>query len=368
MHFRSKTLSFFLLSTILLMISNCSVTSLLQGDDYEKVDLKQLRIDAGLAYRQGEYDLATELYQAALNHNQDDAGLSYNLACTYALQGKTPQAVYFVEQAFRNGFRDLELFKSDPDFDPVRSELEFMKIEMEIIGRFESIGDLYYVAAPSYLPYRIRVPQDYSIEKAYPLVVALHGMGGNADGFVAYYDHLKNPQVIYAAPEGQYKLSGNIGPQGHARSWVLPGSDKTLWIAADTMVETYILKVIEDVSANHDISKVYLLGYSQGAVYAYTLAIRNHDKIAGVVGLSGYLMRLDQPYSILKLEDIKQAKGLRVFMAHGIHDTGIPLERAQAVKSIFLKHGLDLTYREFEGDHGINPLVLQEAFDWITAD
>jgi phospholipase/carboxylesterase len=110
------------------------------------------------------------------------------------------------------------------------------------------------------------------------------------------------------------------------------------------------------------------MGYSQGAAFAYTIALKNPDKIAGVIGLSGYLMELDHPNSILGTEDLEKARDLRVFMAHGNQDAAIDVERARELKTLFEEQGLDVTYREFEGQHGIDPQVLQESVAWITAD
>lgn len=38
----------------------------------------------------------------------------------------------------------------------------------------------------------------------------MHGISGNADGFIALYDMLDDPQLIYVTPEGKYPFSINI--------------------------------------------------------------------------------------------------------------------------------------------------------------
>ena len=356
------------LPVMLCVVMGCSTGGLgpwVHPDKFEKVDLPDLSRMAREAYRQGAFAKASEYYEAAFEHNQDDAILAYNLACCYGLQGKQEKAVFFVEQAFRNGFRGLDLFLKDPDFDSVREGAAFKQVEGELKERFKAIGSLKQVAASAYQPYRMRLPADFDTSKAYPLLIGLHGNGGSADGFIAYYDRMDRPPLIYVTPEGQYPRSNNIGPQGHSRSWILPGAPQSMWMEIDQMVLDYLQQVIQQVRSEYRVSSIYLLGYSQGAAFAYTMALKHPDTISGVIGLSGYLMERDVPYSLLSTRDLEQAKSVRIFMGHGMKDAAISVEAARAIRALFQQHRLDVTYLEYEGEHGIDSEVLQAAANWI---
>lgn len=355
----------FMLGSILLL--TCSNRPLSNNSEYKEVDVLQLRRQASQAYRDKDYKLAVEYYEQALLHNQDNAIIAYNLACTYALLNDAGKATAFVTQAFMSGFRDINAFQQDPDFNLVRENPGFKKTVQEIEERFKSIGTLQYVEAPSLLPYRIRFPEDYDASKAYPLLIGMHGISGNADGFVGQYDMLDNPQVIFVTPEGQYPFSINIGPQWHSRSWALQGGDESLWLKADPLVSEYILNTIEKASGDHKISGVYLLGFSQGAVYAYTIGLQHSDKINGVIGFSGYLMDLDKSNSILSKSDIIEGKSLRIFIAHGTQDGAINIETGRNLFSMFKQNGYDVKFHEFEGRHQITPEIFNRAVEWIYA-
>ncbi|NQT64320.1 MAG: dienelactone hydrolase family protein [Candidatus Marinimicrobia bacterium] len=347
------------------LILGCS--GIQQGKDlaFKTVNRGQLLTDAAKAYRAGDFAEAGKYYKKILVHNQDDAIVAYNLACCYALQGDASNASIFVTHAFQNGFRGLEIFIKDTDFDLVREDPEFQKTTIDIKKRFHSIGTRDYVEASSMLPYRMRLPKDYDASKSYPLLIGMHGMGGNSEGFISQYDKLVDPQIIYVAPEGQYPLSMHMGAQWHRRKWSINDIGKKAWNASDNMVSDYILKTIKKVSGEYKISDVYIMGFSEGAVYAYTIGLKNPDKIKGVIGFSGYLMDTEGDKSILTQQDIETGKDVRLYMAHGVDDAAIKVETARELKKMFESKGFDLTYTEFEGRHGIKADVFNDAVQWM---
>lgn len=355
----------FALILVIFTFYSCSAVKNSGASIFDHVDRGQHIRKATIAYQNGEYEIAGKHFEKVLNSNQDDAIVAYNLACCYALQGDATQAATFVTYAFKNGFRGLDILYKDKDFDSVRKEPEFKKAVKDIEKRFESIGEKGYVESSSMHPYRIRFPENYDASKSYPLLVGMHGMGGNAEGFISQYDKLDDPQVIYVAPEGQYPLSMHIGPQWYTRSWSMTSAGKKAWKASDTMVQDYILKTIKQVSKEYKVSDVYLMGFSQGAVYAYTIGLKNPEMISGVIGFSGYLMEIDGDNSILSHQDIEEGKDLRLYIAHGVDDAAIKVETAREMQDMFKSKGFDLTYTEFEGRHDIKADVFNDAVRWM---
>ncbi|MBT3253489.1 MAG: hypothetical protein HN995_14425 [Candidatus Marinimicrobia bacterium] len=362
---RQKLTHFFIIILVGALILGCS--GIQQGKDlvFKVVNRGQLLTDAATAYRAGNFAEAGKYYKKVLIHNQDDAIVAYNLACCYALQGDATHAALFVTHAFQNGFRGLEIFNKDTDFDLVREDPDFQKATIDIQKRFDSIGTRNYVEASSMLPYRMRFPKEYDANKSYPLLIGMHGMGGNSEGFISQYDKLIDPQIIYVAPEGQYPISLHMAAQWHRRKWSINDIGKEAWNASDAMVGDYILKTIEKVSDEYKISDVYIMGFSEGAVYAYTIGLKNPDKIKGVIGFSGYLMDTEGDKTILNQQDIETGKDVRLFIAHGIDDAAIKVETARELSKMFESKGFDLTYTEFEGRHGIKADVFNDAVKWM---
>ena len=363
--YSKKIVMLFVNILMISLVVSCS--GITQGKNlvFEKMNRGHLITSATQAYRAGNYEEAANYYKKVLIHNQDDATVAYNLACCYGLQGDAENAAKFVTHAFANGFRQLPLFMEDPDFDPVRNDQEFQHTVDEIVERFKSVGKLDYVAASSLLPYRIRFPKDYDASKRYPLLIGMHGNGGSAEGFISHYDKLDNPQVIFVTPEGQYPRSINVGPQWHSRTWSINSVGKKVWKVGDELVSDYIMKTIKKVSSEYKVSDIYLMGFSQGAVYAYTIGLQHADVIKGVIGFSGYMMDPKGGESILTKEDVEQADGLRLYIAHGIDDAAISVDKARELKSYFESQGFDLTYTEFEGRHGVKADVFNDAVSWM---
>ncbi|NQV49674.1 MAG: hypothetical protein HQ507_04225 [Candidatus Marinimicrobia bacterium] len=337
------------------------------GKDFAfiKVNRADLISKATRAYQAGDYAQAAENFKKVLMHNQDDATTAYNLACCYALQGDAQNTVIFIDHAYANGFRNMELLATDTDLNPVREDPEFAALMHKLEQNFKSLGLLDYVAAPSLFPYRIRFPKGYDASKSYPLLIGMHGAGGSAEGFITHYDKLDNPQVIYVTPEGQYPFTMDMGPQGHNRSWSLTNVGRTAWKMADKMVSEYILNTIKQVSSEYKISDVYLVGFSQGGVYAYTIGLKNPDKINGVIVFGGYLMDVDGEDSVLHKEDLEKGKKLRIYIAHGVDDASIGIKVARDLKTMFEMQGYDVTYTEFEGQHGVNAAVFNDVLKWM---
>ncbi|MCF7824878.1 MAG: dienelactone hydrolase family protein [Candidatus Marinimicrobia bacterium] len=351
--------------SLALIVMNCSSLAVKSEVTHKKADILTLRRQAQEAYQKKDYEGAAQFYQQVLMHNQDDFTVAYNLACCYALQGNEALASDYVSSAYATGFRNIDILRKDPDFDLIRDDPHFKETVARIEQNFESIGDLRYVKAESLLPYRIRLPKDFDRTKSYPLLIGMHGNGGNADGFVALYDVLEKPELIYICPEGQYPLSLNVGPQWYQRSWALKNVDAKPMLDADLAVEKYILNVIEKVSSEYQISEVYLMGFSQGAVFAYSIGIRNPKVINGVIGFSGYLMNLKDKLSMLKESDLDTGKDVRIYIAHGIDDAAIKVEEARKIHELFKAKGYDVSYMEFEGHHGVKADVFNHAVKWM---
>ena len=57
-----------------------------------------------------------------------DAGIHYNLACSYALLGKKDAALLALERSVELGYDDLEHLKKDPDLKSLRNDPRFKSL------------------------------------------------------------------------------------------------------------------------------------------------------------------------------------------------------------------------------------------------
>jgi predicted esterase len=155
------------------------------------------------------------------------------------------------------------------------------------------------------LPVTIRVPKEYDAAHPYPLIYALHGTGGDADGIIAYVEKILGPQVeqfVVAAPNGYEQVVLNaITPYTIEHRAALRDIRKTVHIDAD---------------------RVYAIGYSRGGHACWTLAVTCPDEFAGIVPVAGTL--LIPEYDVLFETFLPNLANTRVLCCYGAMDDGGP--------------------------------------------
>src|SRR5688572_28893053 len=97
--------------------------------------------------------------------------------------------------------------------------------------------------------------------------------------------------------------------------------------------------------------KIVLAGFSQGGAIVLQTGLRYPERLAGIMALSTYL-----PIAAA-LEKEKSAinRDLPIFMAHGLYDDIIPLERAEQSKDLLVKAGYPVEWRTYPMPHSVCP-------------
>lgn len=194
-----------------------------------------------------------------------------------------------------------------------------------------------------------------------PLLVMLHGFGSNEGdllGLVPYLDerlHIasaRGPLRVEAGAYGWYRVShtagGPIVHEGEEHE-----SRKLVARFIDEMIETH----------GADPKRIFVLGFSQGATLALSLALTVPEKLRGTLAMSGRVMR-ELTGTIAEAESIA---GAPIFMGHGLHDDVIPIGRARSSREFLAGLDVDLTYREYPTAHQISPDMLTHANEWLRA-
>jgi predicted esterase len=335
--------------------------------DFLDIDLHRFEREATEALRQKNYKDAARNYLLILRHSFDDAATIYRLASCYGLMGEPGLAARYLVRAANAGFTDLERLKRDRNFRRVRGNPAFDNVERAIEEWGRNLGSMVYFKSSKMTKCRILLPERMDREQQVPLLIALHGNGGNAESMAQIWKSFRDPKFILAAPEGAYQVRYASGGRQEQYSWEIRVHDEELWKAADPLIEETILEITRRISSLHKISEVYLLGFSQGAAYAYIMGIKHPEVFRGILCIGGALPPRDKPYSLLTDRDISLGKGLRVFIAHGKADPLAAFERALQAKELLQARGYDVTWSEFDGGHEIPASVLGKAAEWIKA-
>jgi phospholipase/carboxylesterase len=102
-------------------------------------------------------------------------------------------------------------------------------------------------------------------------------------------------------------------------------------------------------------------GFSMGAVMSFAMGLSgDRPAPAGILAFSGFVPTVEgwEP-------SFADRADTRVFVSHGRNDPVIGIEFAHRARELVEEGGLDLTYRESDLGHQIDPAHLREAATWL---
>ncbi|MFL6126951.1 alpha/beta hydrolase [Actinophytocola sp.] len=173
-----------------------------------------------------------------------------------------------------------------------------------------------------------------------PLVVLLHGAGGDAAGMADLFGE--------AADEHGVLL---VVPESRGRTWdVITRSGFGPDVA-------FLRRALAEVLPRCpvDTGRMAIGGFSDGASYALSLGITNGDLFGHVLAYSPGFAAPGTPVGRPAL-----------FLSHGTEDRVLPVERcSRRLVPALRDAGYEVAYREFRGGHGVPPDVLDASLRWF---
>lgn len=207
------------------------------------------------------------------------------------------------------------------------------------------------------LPYLVREPKLVSTRKR--AIILLHGVGSNEQDLFNLANRLPADSYVIS-PRGQFML----GPGRYAWYQVDFSTGKPIINAAqETSSRERILTFIRQIKQQYKVNEVYIGGFSQGAIMSYSIGLTHPDEVQGIIALSGRL--LDEIKPLVFTGEKSYLKGLKVFIAHGVQDTMLPVYYARAAKEYLERLAIPLAYHEYPAGHEISSLVLDDLNSWL---
>ncbi|WP_185862174.1 alpha/beta hydrolase [Blattabacterium cuenoti] len=191
------------------------------------------------------------------------------------------------------------------------------------------------------------------------LFLMIHGYGSNENDLFFLQKNIPNNFFIISI-QGLY----TIGEKKY--SWYdIDFSDEKKFINI-LQAKNTIQKIsffIDEAIKNYQLkkNKVWLCGFSQGAILSYAIAFKKPKKIKKVIALSGYLENNLLPKEI----NSSIYTDLEFFISHGKYDTIIPITKAKQGLKFLKKNKIFYSYKEYESGHTLNNLNLQDLVNWI---
>jgi len=191
-------------------------------------------------------------------------------------------------------------------------------------------------------------------------VIWLHGLGADGHDFEPVVPALKLAKpvrfVFPHAPVRPVTINGGM----RMRAWydilqLGPGAEDEKGIRESQ-------KILEGL-IEKETRPVFLAGFSQGGAIVLQTALRYPKKLAGVLALSTYLP-LSQK---LSLERTKENQDVPIFMAHGLYDEIIPMQRAKASRALLEQQGYKVEWREYPMPHSVCPEEIDHISSFLSS-
>lgn len=198
-------------------------------------------------------------------------------------------------------------------------------------------------------------------------VIWLHGLGADGNDFAPVPPLLGLPPelgVRFIFPHApQQAVTINAGMV--MRAWfdifsldfTAPQDEVGIRASADLMIEL----IKRENSRGIPASRIVLAGFSQGGAIALFTALRYPERLAGIIALSTFL-----PLAETTLTEASTVNAdIPIFMAHGQHDTVLPLQLGQMSKDRLLAAGYPLVWHEYPMEHSVSPHELEDLGRWL---
>jgi phospholipase/carboxylesterase len=107
--------------------------------------------------------------------------------------------------------------------------------------------------------------------------------------------------------------------------------------------------------------RIVVAGFSQGCAMALMTGLRHSEKLAGILGLSGYL-----PLAGTTAAERHSAnQSTPIFLAHGQQDGVVPIQRASASRDTLVALGYPVQWREYPMAHSVCAPEVSDMNQWL---
>lgn len=199
-----------------------------------------------------------------------------------------------------------------------------------------------------------------SLKENAPLLIMCHGYGSDENDLFSFAQELPEELFIISV-RAPYPMQ----PFGNAWYAINFDAQQNKWNDVEQAMESRdkISNLIDEACAKYPVDKnnVTLLGFSQGTILSYAVALTYPEKVKNIVALSGYISE-DMLDENLKEKDFSH---LDFYCSHGSVDQVIPVDWARNAPKFLDKLNIKHSYSEFPVGHGVAPQNFFEFRSWL---
>jgi phospholipase/carboxylesterase len=196
-----------------------------------------------------------------------------------------------------------------------------------------------------------------------PLLLLLHGYGSNEEDLFSFASELPEEYYVISA-RAPYDL------QYGSYAWYAINFDADEKKFSDLdqarTSRDLIADFIDELIVNYPIDayNITLIGFSQGCILSYAVALSYPEKIKRAVLMGGYFNTEIAKEGFEKNDFSK----LKIFASHGTVDQVVPVDWARKAKPILDSLGIENVYNEYPIGHGISSGNFFDFKNWLEND
>ena len=195
-----------------------------------------------------------------------------------------------------------------------------------------------------------------------PLLLLLHGYGSNEEDLFSFATELPEEYYVISARAPYDMTYGSY-------AWYAINFDadenKFSNIGQAQQSRDLIANFIDELIATYaiDSNNVTLIGFSQGSILGYSVALSYPQKVQRLVAMSGYL-NTEIAVANFATNDLTN---LKIFASHGTVDQVIPVDWARKSIPVLEKLGISVVYKEYPVGHGVAPQNFFDFKNWLQS-
>jgi phospholipase/carboxylesterase len=193
-----------------------------------------------------------------------------------------------------------------------------------------------------------------------PLLLLLHGYGSNEEDLFSFASELPEEYYVISA-----RAPFDMGFGSYAWYAINFDADENKFsdIPQAQQSRDLIATFIDELISNYpiDSSNVSLIGFSQGTILSYAIALSYPEKVQRVVAMSGYL----NTEMVKPNFENNNFSNLKIFASHGTVDQVVPVDWARKAAPALKELGIEIVYKEYPVGHGVAPQNFYDFKNWL---
>lgn len=192
-----------------------------------------------------------------------------------------------------------------------------------------------------------------------PLLILLHGVGSNEKNMFSFAEYLPEKYLIVSA-------RGPLDFGNNSYAWFQVDFSTGKPVIVESQAEAarkVIIEFIDDLQSelNFDKENIYLMGFSQGGIMSYSVALTTPEKVKGIAVMSGRLLPEVKPL----IAENTALTTLKVYISHGYQDPVLQYGFAEDAVNYLQTKGLHPEFHSYHAGHTINQEMLNDVIEWL---